>query len=251
MHRRKKKPYVIIFVIALALIAFGAFRDMSKLSEPDEDATYPLRYYYVDNASDFAGLPRDTSPVMLHVGTLDKDENGAYHINHTDVEPITLPQREVTIVIDMDDMPERAGIFGENILDEVTRWKRKNNKIAEIFLEWKTETADEEKLNYVTTGLYDYVRLDYWIGVVMRRSWLEQNPALAAWPQSKPFGLRHYMFDIKEAAREGETLADTIAALNAYDFPFLIRTEDMPRQKFGRELRASNKNFYGFVPIRD
>jgi hypothetical protein len=250
MHRRQKKPYVIIFVIALALITFGAFRDMTKLAEPKEDATYPLSYYYVDNDADFQGLPRDTSPLMLHVGRL-VPKDSTYVIEHTDIEATTLPQREVSLVMDIADMPERAGLFGEAIQSEITRWKRKNNKIAEIVLEWKTDHPDIDRLDYVTTGLHDYLRLDYWIGVVLQRAWIENNPESLAWLQSFRTGLRSYIFDIKEAAREGETLGDTIAALNAYGFPFLIRTEDMPQQKFGRALREANKNFYGFVPIRD
>ncbi|MDP2206714.1 MAG: hypothetical protein Q8K65_10465, partial [Alphaproteobacteria bacterium] len=176
MHRRQKKPYAIIFTIVVALVVIGALRDMDRMKNPPAQEKSIVRFNYADDAGDFARLPRDTSPVMINIGHLGKDEDGSYRITASDIEPITLPQREVNLLISFDTLPSSVSEFGTLIEQEITLWKRKNNKIVEILLNWQTDTPDVEKVGNFAIGLREHLKLDYWVGRGVRRSCFEADP---------------------------------------------------------------------------
>jgi len=247
MHRRQKKPYAVIFAIAVALVLFGALRDMDRLKNPPEPEVTIVRYNYADDAGDFARLPRDTSPVMINIGTLAKDEDGTYSLTASDIEAITLPQREVNLLVALNDLPE-ASAFGEMVEREVTHWKRKNNKIVEIILDWQAETApDIEKLGTLATDLRNYLKMDYWVGLGLRRGWFEADPAQLDWPQSGPDGIRSYVYYLDEAQREGESLDETLSALDAFKLPYTLYVQDLPPEKEAERLIRARPLFNGFV----
>jgi hypothetical protein len=250
MHRRQKKPYAIIFVLVLALVVIGAVRDMDRMKNPPKQEKNLVRFNYVDDAGDFARLPRDTSPVMINIGRLDKDENGNYRITATEIEPITLPQREVNLLVTFNELPSSVSEFGALIEAEVTRWKRKNNKIVEIILDWQTDAPDVEKIGIFATGLRAHLKLDYWVGLGVRRGWFEADPAQLTWPQSRPDGIRHYVYTLDEAGRDGESLGETLGALDSFGLPYVLRIKTLPAEKEARDLREAHEIFQGFVVPR-
>lgn len=252
MHRRQKKPYAVIFAVVLAVVVFGALRDMHRLNNPPPEPVVALRFHFADDAGDFARLPRDTSPVMIHIGGIKKqeEENGeTYTLVHTDIEPVTLPQREVNLLVTLHDLPVSVSHFSTLIEQEVTRWKRKNNKIAEILLEWQTDTPDIEKLGIFAAGLRAHLKLDYWIGLGLRRGWFEADPAQAEWLLTRPDGIRSYVYSIDEAQQDNETLEQTLAALDKIGIPFLVKTRRLPPARQGVSLREAYPLFGGFVAV--
>lgn len=250
MHRRQKKPYAIIFALVVTLVVIGAVRDIDRLKNPPPQEKSLVRFNYADDASDFARLPRDTSPVMINIGRLSKDENGSYSITATDIEPVTLPQREVNLLVMFDELPSSVSEFGALIEAEVTRWKRKNNKIVEIVLDWQTDTPDVEKIGIFATGLRAHLKLDYWVGLGVRRGWFEADAAQLEWPQSRPDGIRHYVYTLDEAGRDGESLNETLGALDAFDLPYVLLVKALPAEKETRKLRETHEIFQGFVVPR-
>jgi hypothetical protein len=250
MHRRQKKPYAIIFAVVVALVVIGALRDMDRLKNPPAQEKSIVRFNYADDAGDFARLPRDTSPVMINIGSLTKDDDGSYRIAASDIEPITLPQREVNLLISFDTLPSSVTEFGRLIEAELTLWKRKNNKIVEILLDWQTDTPDLEKIGTFATGLREHLKLDYWIGLGVRRSWFEADPAQLEWPQSRADGIRHYVYTLEEAGHEGESLGQTLGALDDFGLPYVLLVKQLPAAKEARQLREAHDIFQGFVVPR-
>jgi len=56
-----------------------------------------------------------------------------------------------------------------------------------------------------------------------------------------------YIFDMREAVREGETLADTVAALNKLNVPFLLIADKLPPRDALSEMSGENDFFGGFI----
>lgn len=250
MHRRHKKPYAVIFIVVVALVIFGAVRDMDRLKNPIFEIS-PMRMHYAAEAEDFGRLPRDTSPVMIHIGTLSPQEDKTYTFTSSGIEPTTLPQREVVLAFSIaGDVPDAFSDFNRTVEEQVNAWKRKNNKITEIYLEWNTPSMDTEKLAMLAGSLRTHLKLDYWIGLGMKRQWFGDDPALAAPFAARPAGIRDYVYDLEEIQRDGETLADSIAALDKLGIRSAIRVKTMPPENEGAELMKTYENFAGFIVHR-
>lgn len=248
MHRRQKKPYIIIFVFVAALVVYGAVRDMDRLKNPPEMERAIVRFNYADDAGDFARLPRDTSPVVINIGKLARDGSGSYSLTASDIEAVTLPQREVNLLVTLDDLPQSVSAFGEMVEREITHWKRKNNKIVEIMLDWQADTPpDVEKLGIFASGLRAHLKLDYWVGLFLRRGWFETDPAQLEWPQSSPNGIRSYVYYLDEVRRDGETLGQTLDALDSFKLPYTLLTKELPPKKEAERLIKEHSLFNGFV----
>ena len=251
MHRRHKKPYAVIFVVVVALVIFGALRDMDLVKNPPPPERSAMRMHYADDANDFEKLPRDTSPVMIRIGTAAPQADGTYQLTTSDITPITLPQREVGLaIIVKGDIPAAFADFNRMVEEQVNVWKRKNNKISEILIEWEADAADVEKLATLAVALRTYLKQDYLIGITLQRKWFDKTPMPAAWQEKFPLGIRDYIYDIHEAKREGETITDTLTALEAVGIPFLIRTNEAPDEKQALALMDAHQKFLGFVVIR-
>lgn len=248
MHRRHKKPYAVIFVAVLLLVVSGALWDMHKLNNPEAEPKTALRYHYVDDAGDFARLPRDTSPLFMKIGTLHKQTDGTYALENNDIEPITLPQREVNLVISFSDLPSAMASFGEAIEQEINRWKRKNNKIVEVVLDWQTDTPDTGRLLAAAQALRQKLKMDFWIGVTLKRGWFEADPAQAqSIVTTESRGVRSYVYSIPEATKDGETLEQTIAALDSFGIRYLLRIAEPPAPKEAQRLIETHEKLLGFV----
>lgn len=251
MHRRHKKPYAVIFVVVVALVVFGALRDIELTNNPPPPERTATRMHYADDAHDFEKLPRDTSPVLVRTGTAEQQANGHYTFTPSDIAPITLPQREVILAFSLKgDLPPSYIDFAGMLQKTLNTWKRKNNKITEIMLEWQGDTADIQKMVTLANDIYMHMKTDYWIGYGLQRKWFEADPAQAALLATRQQGIRDYVFDIHEASREGETLPDTLAALNSYGIPFMLRTDQAPDEKEALALMDAHDKFLGFVVVR-
>ncbi len=251
MHRRHKKPYAVIFAVVVALVIFGALRDMDRVKNPPPAERSAMRMHYADDAHDFEKLPRDTSPVMIRVGTAAQQDDGSYTLTSSDIKPITLPQREVGLaIIVQGDVPSSFSDFNRIVEGELNVWKRKNNKISEILLEWQSDAPDLEKLGTLATSLRSHLKEDYWTGLGLQRSWFEKSAVPASWREKLPAGVRDYVYDLNEAKREGETIEQTVAALESYGIPFLIRITEKMDEKEGLALMDVHPKFQGFVVIR-
>lgn len=250
MHRRHKKPYAVIFVVVVALVIFGALRDMDRLKNPAVEIS-PLRMHYAAEVEDFNNLPRDTSPVMIHVGTLTPQEDKTYAFTSSGIAPTTLPQREVVLAFTVEgELPTAFSDFNRAVEEQLNAWKRKNNKITEAYLEWQTDSMDTEKLAMLAGSLRAHLKLDYWVGLGMKRQWFDNDPALAAPFAARPAGVRDYVYDAEEINRDGETLADSIAALDKLGIRFAVRVKTAPPVKDGAALMQAHENFLGFIVHR-
>lgn len=247
MHRRHKKPYAVIFVVVLLLVIAGAIRDMHKLKHPESEPKVALRYHFVDDAGDFARLPRDTSPLFIKIGDMERQENGEYILKANDIEPITLPQREVNFVVSFTEPPGSINSFADAIEQEINKWKRKNNKIVEILLDWKTDNADTARLMATAKALRQYLKLDYWVGVTLQRHWLEQNAEAIAPFAEENTGVRSYVYSLSEAQKGDETLEQTIGALDAFGIFYLLRLPEPPPPKDVQRLIETHEKLLGFV----
>lgn len=251
MHRRHKKPYAVIFVVVVALVIFGALRDMDLVKNPPPPERSAMRMHYADDAHDFEKLPRDTSPVMIRIGTAAQQDDGSYALTSSDITPITLPQREVGLaIIVQGDVPTSFSDFNRMVEGELNIWKRKNNKISEVLLEWQTDAPDLETLGTLATSLRSYLKEDYWTGIGLQRRWFEKSPMPASWQEQLPEGVRDYVYDIQEAQHEGETMEQTVAALEAIGVPFLIRISEKMDEDEALALFDAYPKFQGFIVIR-
>lgn len=247
MHRRHKKPYAVIFVVVLLLVIAGALRDMHKLNHPESEPKVALRYHFVDDAGDFARLPRDTSPLFMKIGNMEKQENGEYILKNNDITPITLPQREVNLIVSFTDLPGSINGFASALEQDINKWKRKNNKIVEIILDWQTDNADTARLMATAKALRQYLKLDYWVGVTLQRRWLEQSAEAVAPFAEENTGVRSYVYSLSEAKKDSETLEQTISALDAFGIFYLLRLPEPPPPKDVQRLIDAHEKLLGFV----
>ena len=77
---------------------------------------------------------------------------------------------------------------------------------------------------------------------------LEVAPAqLESLAGVRPDGVRSYVYSMPEAAKDGETLTQTLGALDAFGIPYLLRVQEPPSPKEAQQLIDSHEKLVGFI----
>ena len=90
--------------------------------------------------------------------------------------------------------------------------------------------------------------MDFWIGVTLKRGWFEADHAQAQTiVTTESRGVRSYVYSIPEATKDGETLEQTISALDSFGIRYLLRIAEPPAPKEAQRLIETHEKLLGFV----
>lgn len=246
MHRRKHKPYVFIVIAIMTAVGFMTWQDMQKIA--DKNIARLKMAQYVRASENPQDIPANRLPLYIEAGDITTNpDTGDIEFTPTAIPPQTIAQREINIIIGIDHVPESttSGAL-EHITQLAADWKKQNNILNELVLNWQPPEPRLEKMAAFATYTAESLQQSYWMGMIIKRSWFDKEPQ-----QATTFGrtkdVTSYIFDIKEAARDGETMADTIAALNALKINFRVILDNMPERSELADLAAANDFFHGFI----
>lgn len=239
MHRRKHKPYVFIVLGIIAAVGFMTWQDMQRIA--DKNIARLKLAQYVRASENPEDIPANRLPLYLEAGAVSDTGFVPAHV------PQTIAQREINLLVDIDHVPPGMAGAGEQLTQLVADWKNKNNILNEVVLDWQVETPDLEKMPVFATMLAETMNKSQWIGMVLQRRWFDDNPEALLEMAKRTRSVTAYIFDIQEAAYDGETLADTIAALNKLSVSFLVITDKLPPRDELSDLSGENDFFNGFI----
>lgn len=245
MHRRKHKPYVFIVLAVIAAVGFMTWQDMQKIADKNIARLKLAQYVYA--ADDPQAIPANRLPLYLEAGTIVTDaETGEAGFTPA-IAPQTVAQREINLITKIDHVPASMTGAGAHLTTLAADWKAQNNILNELVLDWQVETPDFEKMPVFATMIAETMNNAQWIGMILQRSWFDQTPEAALDMARRTRAVTSYIFDIDEAARDGETLADTVAALNKLNISFLLIVDTLPERGALSDLSGANDFFNGFI----
>lgn len=245
MHRRKHKPYVFIVLALVAAIGFMTWQDMQKIA--DKNIARLKMAQYVRASDDPQKVPANRLPLYIEAGAVTTNaETGSAEFTPSAIAPQTVAQREINLVIKIDHVPKTLTGAAEHITTLAADWKSHNNILNELVMDWQVENPPIDKMAIFANMMSESMKRSYWFGMILKRSWFDADPALAA-ELGRTRVVTSYIFDIEEAGHAGETLADTIAALNALQINFRVIVDTMPERSVLADLSAANDFFHGFV----
>jgi len=239
MHRRKHKPYVFIVLGIIAAVSFMTWQDMQRIA--DKNIARLKLAQYVRASENPQDMPANRLPLYLEAGAV--SDAGFMPT----LPPQTIAQREINLLVNIDHVPANMTGAGEQLTQLVADWKSKNNILSELVLNWQVDAPDIEKMPVFATMLAESMQNAQWIGMVLQRRWFDDKPEALLDMARRTRKVTAYIFDIKEAARDGETLADTIAALNALNLSFLLIVDKLPPRDTLSDLSGENDFFNGLI----
>lgn len=247
MHRRKHKPYVLIVLTVIAVVGFMTWQDMQAIT--DKNIARLKMMQYVAASEDPQAVPDNKMPLIIEAGSFSTQTD----TQEATFTPSAIPaqnvaQREISLIFQLDNVPEALGTTTDRLVQVAEQWKRHNNIMNEIIFDWQIDNPPLDKLPVFANMLSASIKRDLWIGMILQRKWFKDAPESALEMVRKTRAVQSYIFDIKEAAREGESLADTVAALNTLNVPFLLIVDKIPEERGDiSDLAAANELFSGFV----
>lgn len=247
MHRRKHKPYVLIVLAVIAAVGYMTWQDMQAITNKNIARLKMVQYVAASEGPQ--AVPDNKMPLIIEAGSFATDSETQEAVFTPSAIPAqNVAQREVNLIFKLDAVPQALGTTTDTMLQTVEDWKRHNNIMTEIIFDWQVDNPPLDQLPVFATMLISSIKRDLWAGMVLQRKWFETAPGTALAMAQKTRTVRSYIFDIKEAAREGESLADTVAALNTLNVPFLLIVDKMPEDRGDiSDLAAANELFSGFV----
>lgn len=158
------------------------------------------------------------------------------------VRPVNLPQREIILLYRLQGLPEDNDAVAKAIGPSARDWKRVGNFVNTIYLDFGKDAPDLASLGEAAERWKAALNRDYLFGVTLPRAALEKlerpKDALAGLDK----GVHVLIFDANEAVKEGETLFQAIEAIGGYEYPFLMRVAEIPR-----EPPPAVRRFAGFL----
>lgn len=247
MHRRKHKPYVLIVLAVIAAVGYMTWQDMQAIT--DKNIARLKMMQYVAASEDPQAVPDNKMPLIIETGSFVTDgETQEAVFTPSAITAQNVPQREINLIFKLDAVPQALGTTTDTMLQAIEEWKRHNNIMTEIIFDWQVDSPPLDQLPVFATMLISSIQRDLWAGMVLQRKWFETAPETALAMAQKTRAVRSYIFDIREASRPGESLADTVAALNALNVPFLLIVDKMPEDRDDiSDLSGANELFSGFV----
>lgn len=246
MHRRKHKPYVFIVIAIVAVVSFLTWQDMQKIA--DKNIARLKMAQYVRANEDPQNIPANRLPLYIETGAITTDAaTGSADFIPSAIAPQTVAQREINLIVKIDHVPDTLTGAAEHIGTLAADWKSRNNILNELVMDWQVENPPFDKMALFATMMAESMSRSYWMAMILKRSWFDADPAAAAATLGRTRFVTSYIFDIKEAARNNETLAETIAALNALNINFLVIADKLPERDTLADLAGANDFFHGFI----
>ncbi|MBI1216857.1 MAG: hypothetical protein GC185_13725 [Alphaproteobacteria bacterium] len=249
---RKEKGFLAIgFLIAAVIVGYGAWSDMHRKDDAQARPGSYNRIYYVGNEGDLEHLPDDSYPVAALAGSFTAKggtKGGADSFAPSDIKPVNFPQREADLFYRLDGIPVQLGPFYDALDKSIDKWHSANNFFNTVYLQDTDPKDSLEDLSNLCAAVKNHLQHDYSINVFIDRD------ALAAQKDPKVFlgnmtkNVWTIIFDAETAQKPGETLAQTILALNAYESPFLVAVHEKPDvAKVLQAIHGKTKYFMGFL----
>jgi hypothetical protein len=245
---RLKNKYVLAFLAALfAFVVYQGWKDLQPAEEKAEVKSIYIRSEYLtENAASFARLPDDNHMVVVNIGRLVQKQGIVFEAS--DIMPISLAGRETNLLIDMDITSEMALETIPEILSAVDTWKRKNIVLGHVFFRFNGAEPDLKIVGDLFAQVYKGLEKTYWMGIVMKRTWLDNDPSARTNLANLQKETRLFLLDGKEAVGKDEKLTDAIRALEKYNLPYMLMVDQAPAdlKALGLELKDI-KAFQGFL----
>lgn len=250
---KRENIFLFLGVAALAcLIGYNSWRDMGG-GKPSSQAISVTkndlaRSWLVLTDLGLNTPPPDNQTVLIWAGSAVTDKEQTTVIPA--LTPVNLPQREADLIFKLDRVPKDTKSLINKIKAVAESWKKKNNAVIDVYLDCQCDPLNLRALDSLVTTMRFGAQQDYWIGAVLKRAWLENDPAAQKTAKNMIRNMRAYIYDAGEAARDGETLLETLKKLNSFGVEFALRIDALPEPtpEFVKELRPLFY-FKGFIPV--
>lgn len=221
---RKLKDYKLPVAVLLLLGVAVGYRTWQDMTVGPQQELHKLAVsrmpVYLQSDADIATLPHDGTPAIIETGIYTGEGFTA------GIAPVTLPQRESTLLVRTATLDNPEGLSAA-LTQALESWQRKNNIISEVALDYRgPDIADISPLTTLVSAWRDDVRMRYWTGLRLQRDWLEDKPENRRALLDARKHIRTVYYNLSQSRREGETLAETLAALEGFGQTFILLADD-------------------------
>ena len=247
MWRKKTdKRIVAAGLLGLALIiGYQSWDDFQLRVRPQPEFTYTPFFLARDTAG-LAAVPKETTKVVVWAGDLKAD--GPVTFTPSNLAPKIFEQREVMVMLNLDNLPADPSAIYEEISKAVEPWKNAGNIINDVYIDYRGDTPDFGALETFVNGLWAYMRREIYVVLQVKRGNTIGDPVHRNKMANLLKGVQYYAYDTKEVAKAGETLTQTISRLDAEGMPFMLRTGTKPdTAALVKEIPEPKQYFQGFL----
>lgn len=244
---RQKTTLREVLVTALVfsvIVAAMTWYDITPRA-PEPDVNVDMRgAFYIDKGVGLSTAPANQRPVIIWDGVIGADSTIDTAIN----TPITYPQREIGLFFDMPVVPSALPAFYEALLKNVNRWEVAGNIVADLTINYNTDTPDWAAFSAMINEFRKTTHLSYRINVGARAAWFKDNKEARTQIQNLEQNVAFLVYKLDDATAKGQTAKEFVAELGLVQFPFrLIADDGTDLASFDRQYMKDNKYFAGFI----
>ncbi|HYD18928.1 MAG TPA: hypothetical protein VEF76_10660 [Patescibacteria group bacterium] len=232
--------------IAAAIIAYGAWKDLHPLLQPQVKAASFTSYKMLHDVKDPAALAKDqTSSFIFPIGEI-KGDDGVFV--PSSLKPVSLPQQETVLLLTLDKVPSHFSPVYDSLREPVKAWSRSGSLVNDVFIDYSENPPDLDRIGPFTSGLRAYLQRQYWIILGVRRTALPFSQENRTKLANMLKGIEFIVYRMEDVEKTGETLGQTITRIDKEGLPFLLRVKALPDyDALKKELPEGKQNFSGFV----
>ena len=253
-HQKTTLREVLYSVLVFSVIV-GAMTWYDLLPKaPEPETTLEMRgAFYLDQGVALSAAPENQRPLLIFEGTINADST----ITTADVTPVTFPQREIGLYLNMTAVPSALSPLYDAFLAQIKRWEVEGNIVADLILHYETDTPDWAAFGAMINEFRKMTHLSYRINLSARPEWFKDNKQAQTEIQNIQQNISFLIFRLNDAKATGQSMEDFIVELGAIGFPFRVIVDDgTDLSKFGDAFRTKNKFFAGFIsdvghPVKD
>lgn len=229
-----------------AIVGYKTWKDMQPHEVVKRDFTF-TSYIIADRQDELSNFPKGVDSVIAWAGDV-KLDGDAGDVAESPLTPVNLPQMETIVLLRIDSLPHAYASLFTKVNNEVIRWRSAGNLINDVYFDYASDDVDLEKLGLFSDALHAHAKNEYYTVIQLRRKVVEADPDFRNKMANMLKSVEFFVYDAKEAAQPGESLADTVKRLNGEGLPFSLRVTELPDNDMMAKNLTDNKDmFRGFL----
>lgn len=248
MWREKTdKRIVAAGILALGLIVgYQSWDDMQPKEAPRNEFTY-TPYVVADEQAELKDFHQGATAAIAWIGDI-KAGGETLEYTPSPITPITLPQMSMMLMFRLDTLPKHFSPLFDQIASAVQPWIKAGNIVNDIYIEYGDENPNLEGLAAFTNGLRGHLQREFFIVLQLKRKAFEDDPLARKKLGNMLKSVEFFSYDVKEAAKAGESLAQTVIRIDGQEVPFMLRATDMPDiPALEKDITEPRQYFNGFA----
>lgn len=227
---KDKHIFIPLFLVFAAIVSYRAWQDMHP--PPRAPHAFFDTYYFVHNdamLTPFTTDPEDKRLLVIEAGDIRAGKDGALALGAPPVTPISLPQREIVLVMSVDAVPKDFASLGNLLAEAAGKWRDLGDIINDIYIKGPTDKKSLAEMVDGMNTMRDTMHNDYWLGIFAEEAALKAIPDARSKLEEAGKSLRTVILNAKNEQHPDEKIADLIMRLDkSRETPFLLQVEALP-----------------------